>query len=63
MSYNATVCYSRDAVMSYPIVSCLIFFQVAQSENVVSDFQNCADRYVIYDHYNVPSFLLMLWLA
>ena len=44
MSYNATVCYSRDAVMSYPIVSCLTFFQVAQNENVVSGFQNWADR-------------------
>ena len=22
---------------------------------VVSGFQNCAGRYVIYDHYNVPS--------
>ena len=62
MSYNATVCYSRDAVMSYPIVSCRSFLQLAQRENVVSGFQNWADRYVIYDHYNVPSLLLMLYL-
>ena len=38
----------------YPRYHVVAFFQVVQGENVVSGFQNCAGRYDIYDHYNVP---------